>query len=72
MLINLQTQTLLRLRPARARKSGFGTFLDLARAWSERRRSRRDLSRLDARLLRDIGLAPGEAMRESQMPFWKI
>jgi uncharacterized protein YjiS (DUF1127 family) len=36
-----------------------------------RRQSRRCLSRLDPRLLRDIGLSPYEAQTECAKPFWR-
>ncbi|MGA8261216.1 MAG: DUF1127 domain-containing protein [Arenicellales bacterium] len=39
--------------------------------WYFRATSRRDVDRLDDRLLRDIGLDPLEARRESDKPFWK-
>jgi len=36
-----------------------------------RRRDRQLLARLDAHLLRDIGLSPDEARTESAKPFWQ-
>jgi uncharacterized protein YjiS (DUF1127 family) len=36
-----------------------------------RRRDRRLLSRLDAHLLRDIGLTPQDAQREAEKPCWR-
>jgi len=39
--------------------------------WTQRRQSRRDLARLDARMLRDIGVAPKDAQRESRKWFWR-
>lgn len=39
-------------------------------AWHGLARQRRDLARLDARRLRDIGLSPEEANSESTRPFW--
>ena len=36
-----------------------------------RRRDRRLLARLDAHLLRDIGLSPDEAQSEAAKPFWR-
>ena len=35
-------------------------------------RQRRDLSRLDARQLRDVGVSETEALRESQRPVWDV
>ena len=39
--------------------------------WSQRRRSRIDLSLLDDHMLRDIGLSPKDAARESSKWFWR-
>ena len=41
-------------------------------SWAERRRQRLALAALDQRLLRDIGLTSGEAMRETDKPFWRV
>ncbi|MBL8662167.1 MAG: DUF1127 domain-containing protein [Candidatus Odyssella sp.] len=38
--------------------------------WAARARQRRDLADLDAHLLKDIGVTPGQAVRESAKPFW--
>jgi uncharacterized protein YjiS (DUF1127 family) len=38
--------------------------------WSALARERRSLARLDARLLRDIGIDAGAAAREAERPFW--
>jgi uncharacterized protein YjiS (DUF1127 family) len=37
----------------------------------ERARSRRNLSKLDDRMLRDIGLDRGTAHSEARKPFWR-
>ncbi len=37
----------------------------------ERRQQRCALAELDARQLRDLGLAPDDALRESRKPFWR-
>lgn len=71
MLMNSAAETVTASRPERVRKGGFAAILKQMRTWSERRRSRHDLARLDERLLRDIGLTPGEALREAAVPFWK-
>ena len=47
-----------------------GSIVDLLRVWVERSRTRRDLARLDARLLLDIGIDPADAAKESRKPFW--
>jgi uncharacterized protein YjiS (DUF1127 family) len=39
--------------------------------WRERARQRRALTKLDTRLLDDIGLSRSEAVRESARPFWR-
>ena len=39
--------------------------------WRRRGKSRRDLARLDPRMLRDIGLSPKQAARESDKWFWR-
>lgn len=70
MLMNSNARTVITEQPGP--KHAPGTILALMRAWAERRRGRRDLSKLDRRLLQDIGLTQGEAMREAAMPFWKL
>ena len=39
-------------------------------SWTERRRSRIALSKLDNQLLRDIGVTPEQARKEVEKPFW--
>ena len=39
--------------------------------WLSRSRSRRALASLDDRRLADIDLARGDALRESEKPFWR-
>lgn len=41
------------------------------RTWLKRHRDRQALSRLDDRLLRDIGLTRDEAERQWAKPFWR-
>jgi uncharacterized protein YjiS (DUF1127 family) len=41
------------------------------RAWRRRRVARRELTRLDERILRDIGIDPGTVNYEMQQPFWR-
>ena len=69
MTLNTATQT---CRPARISRLG-GVFqalkLGLTRARAVRCQ-RRDLARLDDRMLRDIGLTRTEARREAQRAVW--
>ncbi len=44
---------------------------DLVVTWEGRQRSRKQLLRLDARLLRDVGLDGSVARNESAKPFWR-
>lgn len=39
--------------------------------WTQRRKTRAHLSRLDDHMLRDIGLSPREADMEARKPFWR-
>lgn len=39
--------------------------------WIARARERRALSKLDSRLLRDIGVDPADAAQEAARPFWE-
>lgn len=41
------------------------------RLWRRRARDRRELLRLDTRLLRDIGVTADEARCEATKPFWR-
>src|SRR5215470_18006902 len=41
------------------------------REWRWRKNGRLELARLDARMLRDIGLTRAEAEREINKPFWR-
>jgi uncharacterized protein YjiS (DUF1127 family) len=49
----------------------FHAALALVREWRERTRQRNQLARLDARMLRDIGVTAAEAERECEKPFWR-
>lgn len=40
-------------------------------AWNARARSRKELGRLDAHLLRDIGIDPMTAHHQASRPFWR-
>lgn len=46
-------------------------LLDLLCLWQERANQRHALMRLDARMLRDIGISRAEAEREFHKPFWR-
>ncbi len=51
---------------------GFIRFLRvICNLWHSRARERRRLARLDARMLRDIGVSAEDAARESAKPFWR-
>ncbi len=39
--------------------------------WHDRARERRELARLDQRMLRDIGVSRYDAMAEVRKPFWQ-
>jgi len=47
------------------------TILETLLGWQERARSRVLLSRLDDRMLRDLGLTRVDAARETEKPFWR-
>jgi uncharacterized protein YjiS (DUF1127 family) len=41
------------------------------RLWRGRRAARRELARIDARSLRDVGIAPEQVAYEISQPFWR-
>ena len=41
------------------------------REWRRRSRDRAELARFDERMLRDIGISPGDVWREINKPFWR-
>lgn len=57
--------------PLRARSGVVARLIQSVGIFLTRRRDRQRLGRLDAHLLRDIGLAPQDARRESDKPFWQ-
>ena len=59
-----------RARPARQQSLTVRLFRAVADAMT-RRQDRKVLARLDAHLLRDIGLSPDEARTECAKPFWQ-
>lgn len=50
----------------------FTAFNQILATWRRRARERRELSRLDARTIRDLGLSPGEIQFEADKPFWRL
>jgi uncharacterized protein YjiS (DUF1127 family) len=48
----------------------FSLAITVAR-WEERRQTRRALARLDAHLMRDIGMTPVARSAECEKPFWR-
>ena len=61
----MQPHSLAVARPRRSALARLGTWLSL-------RRERGDLSVLDDRLLRDVGLDRATARREWERPFWDV
>lgn len=58
--------------PLRVRTDLVGRLTRAITSAVSRRRDRQILSRLDAHILRDIGLSPDEAHTECAKPFWRI
>jgi len=58
-------------RRARRRAEWFARIRKLARIWHERYRTREELSRADARILRDCGISEAERFIEVNKPFWE-
>lgn len=48
----------------------FSAFANLIVTWRQRSKERQELSLLDARSLRDLGLNPGSIQFEANKPFW--
>lgn len=46
-------------------------FADLCVQWADRRKSRRQLSRLPDAILKDVGLSHFQAAQEFEKPFWR-
>jgi uncharacterized protein YjiS (DUF1127 family) len=47
------------------------SVLAMLRKWRRRSRQRAELARLDERMLRDIGVTPGDVWHEISKPFWR-
>jgi uncharacterized protein YjiS (DUF1127 family) len=47
------------------------SFFSTLRLWRRRLRERDQLSRLDDRMLKDIGITRAEALHLSDKPFWR-
>jgi len=63
---------------ARNRRTALDDLSDAAqwvfatlRQWRRRSREREQISRMDERMLKDIGITRGEALRLSSKPFWR-
>ena len=56
----------------RALRAGAGRLARGYRQWQRRRLTIRELSRLDERMLRDIGITRAEAAREYDKAFWQL
>jgi len=61
----MTTLTQTTRRSAAGRRFSLAAMLGLAR-------QRRDLSQLDAHMLRDIGVTPDEARAEARRPLWDV
>jgi uncharacterized protein YjiS (DUF1127 family) len=62
-------------RPQASLRWTLGRALPLmaaASAWHERARQRRALMQLSDHMLRDVGIAPAEALAEAGKPFWRV
>ena len=57
--------------PPMAAISNFAAFAKVIGTWRERARERRELTLLDARSLRDLGLNPTNVQFEASKPFWR-
>ncbi len=62
-LENKQLETIISVR-------GFNIF-ELLKRWIDRQHQRRQLARLDARLLRDMGISHEQWLAEIRKPFWQ-
>ena len=49
----------------------YTAFSKVLNTWRRRARERQELSTLDRRTLRDLGLSPSEVNFEANKPFWR-
>ena len=50
----------------------FTAFSQIFATWRRRAQERRELTNLDHRAIRDIGLSPSAIQFEANKPFWRI
>lgn len=50
----------------------FTAFGQILATWRQRARERNELSLLDRRTIRDLGLSEGDVVFEASKPFWRI
>ena len=49
----------------------YTAFNQILNTWRRRARERRELTQLDHRTLRDLGLSEGQIQFEASKPFWR-
>ncbi len=49
----------------------FTAYRELFALWRQRARERHELATLDQRMIRDLGLNPGDIQFEVNKPFWR-
>ncbi len=49
----------------------YTAFNQILNAWRRRARERRELTRLDHRTMRDLGLTESQVQFEANKPFWR-
>ena len=54
-----------------ALRAGLNRIYATLREWHRRSRDRAELARFDERMLRDIGVTPGDVLQEINKPFWR-
>ena len=69
-VIHLRQPT-LPYQPIRAALTTFKWLRQRGAEWSARQRARRELLKLDARGLADIGISRSQAAFEAEKPFWR-